>query len=1152
MLCPSCQQQIPESHRFCGYCGLSIALPAADAQPAQNFAENAVSPHVKAERRDVTILFADVIGFTSLCERLDPEDVHTLMNECFDGLSVAIREEGGYVDKYIGDCVMALFGAPVAHEDDAARACQAALGMRVFLAGFSERNRRRIGIALHMRIGIHAGLVVAGRIGSAQRQDYSVLGDAVNMAARLESSAAPDSVLVSREVARRAGGAFEFGEVRLLSVKGKELPVETQELLRRGGARHDADREPHAMPLVGREEALQTLLARWQQAASQSRWIELRAETGVGKTRLVQEAERRIVGRRLITVNVTADTARRPFGLVRLVLYEILREINGRVTRPDTREAFVTALSLLDIEVALYVDALWHLAAPSNLAVPVPDPDPQSFRLTLERGLALVLTRFAERMPSVALFLDSYGVADEASASFLESFITRPHRWPLPIIVALRYGGRKSLFPNDVIVLRPLTEAEMRTLLDELVPDPAFSGDVRQELIRRASGVPEYLEEMVQALTDQGVLSETGDGRFRVGQESARGINLPSSLRVAMVSRLDHQEPAHREMLGYCAVQGVEFRLDVAQAIQDARGTSSEPVAVVLQTLQARGLVKPLADGRDRWMFRQPLMQEACYETLLRHDRRQLHAETARGMILLAGSVQAVAPELLAHHYERADAWLEAAEANLRAGERASELYLNDEALRRYAHVFEAVRRIEPQSPQHRQIEAAAHAGLARVHLRVGAYAQARDAAVRISALSGRFDDQAEADRLLAAAYASTGETQQAESLLLGVIQQAAYQSLPKQAQGQLLLSLAELYHRAGRMADALSRIRHCREVAGHELPSLSIRVDMLEGTILHAAGQYAEAAQLYTRAYDSAQRAGSLSERARASNSLGNVSRDSGQYVAARDHFQRALELWERTGDAECIAGARNNLGNLAMSVGDYAAAREHHRNSLAVCSEIGNIHGAAMAQANLAILAIEEGNGSGAVTSAEEALVTLGDSGNVLLRGLILVVLGEAEVECGEATIAEGVFRQVLSEFHEADHPLTAAGAYRGLGRVASLRRAYSQAVQELERAIGLYERLNREQEATRARLYLAEAAWRLGQVDRARSELDDVRARLAVMRATRDSARADRLFREMRSGRGRPAGHPPSPSPHTAKKAAGTVKGGRRTKEKKPSGS
>jgi tetratricopeptide (TPR) repeat protein len=280
----------------------------------------------------------------------------------------------------------------------------------------------------------------------------------------------------------------------------------------------------------------------------------------------------------------------------------------------------------------------------------------------------------------------------------------------------------------------------------------------------------------------------------------------------------------------------------------------------------------------------------------------------------------------------------------------------------------------------------------------------------------------------------------------------------------------------------------------------------------LHAAGRFADAMRMYARAYATAERGGNLLERARASNNLGNAARDLGQYAEAQLHFTRALELWHQTGDVECIAGARNNLGNLAMSQGDFTKALEHHRESLSICSLIGNVQGAVLAQAKLAILSIEQSDGQGAIATAKEALISLGDAGHMLLRGLIHVVLGEGHLECGDVTACQEEFDRVLKEFDEPTYPLVVAGALRGLGRAALLQGSYSLSLERLDRALGIYESLKRDQEAARTRLYRAEALWRSGDTERARRELERARKRFRLMQASRDAKRADQLLHQI----------------------------------------
>ena len=240
------------------------------------------------------------------------------------------------------------------------------------------------------------------------------------------------------------------------------------------------------------------------------------------------------------------------------------------------------------------------------------------------------------------------------------------------------------------------------------------------------------------------------------------------------------------------------------------------------------------------------------------------------------------------------------------------------------------------------------------------------------------------------------------------------------------------------------------------------------------------------------------------------------GQHEEAEQQFTRALELWERTGDAECIAGVRTNLGNLAMSEGDFAAAREHYQHALTACSAMGNVRGIALAHANLAILALEAGESESAVRSAKEALVMLGTEGQAWLRGLVLAVYGEGQLACGQDREAKQTFDSLLTQYDEVGHPLAHAAGLRGRGRQQLLQRNFLEAISTLTKAAELYDKLERTQEAARTRLFLAEALWRDGQMERGREELERVRRRFALLRASHDAERAERLLREM-TGRG-----------------------------------
>ena len=309
-MCPHCGNEIPQSFRYCGYCGRCIAEAKGDAALRQQAETQTLS---RDERRDITVLFCDVSGFTSLCERLDAEEVHAVMNECFTGLGRAIQEHGGFVDRYLGDALLALFGAPIAHEDDPVRACFAALAMNTFLAAFSEQHRSRTGMDLQMRIGVHCGIVVAGGVGSQARLVYGARGDTMNTAARLQSAAQPGAILVSREVVKRTRSMFEFTLPQRFVLKGKVQPVDACQLLRKTEERREGSDEWAVVRLVGRETELHQLAQHVRAPHPFCRWTEVVGEQGIGKTRLVQGAVHMVPGSRLLLVTADPDTRIQPF-----------------------------------------------------------------------------------------------------------------------------------------------------------------------------------------------------------------------------------------------------------------------------------------------------------------------------------------------------------------------------------------------------------------------------------------------------------------------------------------------------------------------------------------------------------------------------------------------------------------------------------------------------------------------------------------------------------------------------------------------------------------------------------------------------------------------------------------------------------------------
>ncbi|MCA9484220.1 MAG: tetratricopeptide repeat protein [Nitrospina sp.] len=1068
-------------------------------------------PVARNERRDVTVLFADVSGFTAMSEKLDPEEVHTIMNQVFEGLGLAIREEDGYIDKYIGDNVMALFGAPVAHEDDPQRACRAALGMQAFLADFSEKNQARIGVTLRMRIGIHCGLVLAGEIGAEFRKDYSVMGDTVNLASRMESNAPPGRVQVSGEVARRVRGQFQFGPVQFLKVKGKENAVEARILEREVTDQEGIERDPISAPLIGRQEELKQLIQLLDVPGDNPPWIEVAGEAGIGKTRLVEEAIHHLPGKQQVALTATPNSHRQPFGLIQLMVRAIVHKVLGIHIPTTEREQIETLEPALGIDMSTLGDALWYLYAPRRLAVPPPDRDPQTLRRILEQSITTLLDCFGRQYRNTLLVLHSYEMVDEASAEFLDSLYGRTGKWPLPIVTTTRETQEHSARRRRVI--EPLSDETSRTLLRHLVRGAELSAALQENILNRAGGVPQFFEELVRTLVIENLIQTHDDGTWFCDPE-ATSVVLPSSLFNAQVTRLDRLEGTERNLMQQFSVQGYEFNLNIAEKVREQPQWQGPPLPDLLPRLEAKSMVQDVSAldvSVSRWTFNHPLLCEASYETMLIKNRKALHNLIAGCIFEGSGKDLNVASELLAHHYERAENWEEAARANLKAGDRAAAMFLNEEALQRYNQAQGMISRVETWRERGLHIKVLALGSSSEILLRLGRYNEAEENAQGMHRVARRESDKAEANRLHALVCLKQGKCDLALALLNRALENCKKDDRAPETHRNVLYDFGELYYLRGEMDKALEFLGRYRAVMSTEDMIPQIRADLFEGKIHHAQGRFQRAVALYSQAYTLARQTSSLSDLANASNQMGNARRDEGQYSEAERHFKSALEIWNRIGMTEFVAGAHINLGNLAMSHGDFRQSREHHQEALAAFEKIGNVRGVTLAQINLAIAAIELGEGPEAVKMAQAAIDNLGSTGNALLLGQSLVILGESYLACEDWNCAQEIFDRVLAEFEECNHPLAHAGACRGLGRVHLMQQSAGQAQALLLKALERFEQLQREQEAARTLLHLAHALWAEGEADQANEKIMKARERFRTLGARVDMERAESLIRE-----------------------------------------
>ncbi len=560
----------------------TIHRALAGAAPADADRGPAAPP---AERKQVTVLFADIAGFTALSETLDPEDVRSLINACFDRLVEVIHRYGGYIDKFIGDEVMALFGAPVALENAAERALLAALDMKKALAEFNAHHADRLPRPLSLHFGLNTGPVIAGSIGARYRQDYSVLGDAVNLAARLEDLSGPNEILVGENTYRLTETRFEFEALPPVTVKGKSRPVRVYRLVRaRPSPGTGRGLRGVVSPLVGRGEQMARLHdALADLLAGQGQVVAVTGEAGIGKSRLVQELQ--ALCRREWPELQLRWAAGRAVSYGENISYLVTRHLLVDLLAPGRDASPADTAAVLEKELRRLAPdraAVWYPFLAHLLELPLPEET--TLKLARLGGEALhrqtlqtvygYLDRLAQA-DSLVLVGEDLHWADPSSLELLETIFPLTARRPILLILVyrLRRESRIWAFHQRLpelterrflhLDLPPLSRADSGQLLDNLLNRSPLPDRVRQLILDKTEGNPFFIEEVIRSLIERQVLVRTDGDIWRLTATSLDDIQIPDTLQGVIMARIDRLPPEEKRVLQVASVMGRTFQYSV-------------------------------------------------------------------------------------------------------------------------------------------------------------------------------------------------------------------------------------------------------------------------------------------------------------------------------------------------------------------------------------------------------------------------------------------------------------------------------------------------------------------------------------------------------------------------------------------------------------
>ncbi len=678
MNCEACRHENPAGARFCNECGARLAAPAITLEPRaytpRHLVEKILAQKsaLEGERKLVTVLFADVARSMELAERVDLEEWHRLLDRLFRILADGVHRYEGTINQYTGDGIMALFGAPIAHEDHAQRACAAALELARDLGALAEDVRRKSGLDFAVRMGLNSGEVVVGRIGDDLRMDYTAQGHVVGLAARVQQLAPPGSINVTEQTARLASGFFDFLDRGEQNLKGASVPVRVFELRGPGPIRSRLERSRARgfSSFVGRERELALLESALRESQSgRPNVVLITGEPGSGKSRLCHEFVERarvvvlhharaLSHGRTLSFHAIAALARSLFG------------VREGALPADVRDAVQQGLggtpSGDPIATALWLELLGADSGPAPSEL-----DPALRRTRLFQSL-LDLIRARARRELIVVWLDDLHWLDPASEAALEMLTERllapESADSKALLLATTRPEYRPAWPARVarLSLTPLAVQDSQALLDDwLGSDPSLA-PLRSRIDARACGNPLFIEEIVRSVVEHGALRGER-GAYRPANP-VEEVALPETVQAVLASRIDRLSERDKDVLHAAAVVGRDVPTELLRVVVDL---PAPELAGSLERLATAELLGP-AELPGEHAFRHPLTQEVAYRTQLLDRRRGTHAAVARGLLAIHGSAAPTHAALLAHHFEEAGEHFEAARWHERAGRRVA------------------------------------------------------------------------------------------------------------------------------------------------------------------------------------------------------------------------------------------------------------------------------------------------------------------------------------------------------------------------------------------------------------------------------------------------------------------------------------------------
>ncbi len=970
-------------------------------------------PAVEQQRKQVTVLFADVSGFTAMSETMDHEEISATMNALWARLDAAITGHGGMIDKHIGDAVMALFGAPTAHEDDPERAIRAALAMQDELRAFNDVTR--LVVALRMRIGINTGMALLGAVGTTA--EYTAMGDAVNLASRLEHAAPVGGILISHDTYRHVRGLFEVLPQEPLTVKGKTEPIQTY-IVRAATPRtfrlKTRGVEGVETPIIGREfEQRQLQLALFAARDGEAQLVSVVADAGVGKSRLLYEFRNWLelldFRTALFKGRATQEMINLPYSLIRDVLafrFEI-QESDPAAAREKLERGLLQFLGADAVEKVHFIGHLigFDFAHSPHLQGIIADA-----RQIRDRAFHYMTQFFAAiaDLSPIVLLLEDIHWADDGSLDLVEHLLQEQPEMRLLIVGLARpmlferrpdWGNRPVLHTR--LDLHPLSEPNSRRLIAEILHKaPAVPKALEDLIISRVEGNPFYIEELIKMLIEDGVIV-TGDERWQIELGRLPTARVPATLTGVLQARLDGLPPPEREVLQHASIVGRVFWNNIVERLHNPDVAVIAPPRMInerLDALNGKELILERSTSAfaetQEYVFKHSILRDVTYEGVLKRRRRAYHAQAAECLVEMSGERVGELAGRIGEHYERADMAAQAAAWYGRAGRQAQDSYVPEAAISYYQKAL-ALEESDSDAAQPAQ-RFEIYTGLGEMLVAQARYNEAIETftAMRVAAeVAGDQRAQARAWYGLADAQSNQGDHRAA-------LASAARAEAAAQTAGMRVELAMALWMKSRSL----------------------LRLGDVEGALALSEQMLALTTEL-----------GDRRQMTRSLNLLGIVLNILGRNSEAEHYLERALAICQALDDRRQLMDLLNNLGVIAYARGDYNTTFGHFQTALNIARAIGHRDGEMVFLSNLGATRVELGDYKAAESDLREVIQMAATAGSGVLSETYRY-LAEACLGQGNVSEALAAARQALTLGQAAGVQTFIAAAWRALGMAAS----------------------------------------------------------------------------------------------------------------------